>query len=277
MFNQLGSKYVHLPTSQFGIDWTVKLLCHADVVAGGNKSYKLKYNLIRAQELGLQHLVTVGGAYSNHIAATANAGARLGFKTTGIIRGEPVVNPTLLRAQRDGMELIFVSRESYRLREEPNFAERILNREKDWWFMPEGGNNVFGVRGCTEILESTDANYDLITVCCGTGTTLRGMALSLMPHQRLMGFSVLRNETALFEDLPQTTMVHDYHFGGYARKTPELDAFCNDFAPKHQVEIEPVYTGKMFFGIQQMIAQGRFAAGTRLLSVHTGGLQYLVP
>ena len=279
MFSQLESKYVEIPLRDSAVRLTAKILCHKDPVAGGNKYYKLKYNLLRAKELGLNHMVTMGGAFSNHLAATARACRSLGIRSTGIVRGEPVNNITLNRAISDGMELVFVSRERYRARYEPGFAESVLDRASDWWLVPEGGSNEEGVRGCREILDAHDDVFDWVVVCCGTGSTALGLSTSLKPHQRLLGFCVLRHADEIKAQLNGNEQVEinaDFHFGGYAKSTPRLENFCKDFRNEHGIEIEPIYTGKMFFGLHQLISEGRFTAGSRILALHTGGLQYLI-
>ena len=278
MFSHLESKYVDIPLGDSAVRLTAKLLCYQDPIAGGNKYYKLKYNLLRAKELGLNHVVTVGGAFSNHLAATARACHALGIRSTGIVRGEQVSNNTLNRAVADGMELVFVSRERYRTRYETGFAESVLGIPADWWFIPEGGSNNEGVQGCREILEAPDECYDWIVICCATGSTAIGVSQTLKPHQSLSGICVLRNAeeiTGLFHDNPKVEIHPDFHFGGYAKTTLELDTFCKDFTNSYGIDIEPVYTGKMFFGLHQLISEGRFEIGARILAIHTGGLQYL--
>ena len=278
MFSHLESKYVDIPFRESGVQVTVKLLCYQDPIAGGNKYYKLKYNLLRAKELGLNHLVTMGGAFSNHLAATARACHKMGIRSTGIVRGEPVSNKTLDRAKADGMELVFVSREHYRARHEPGFGEKVLGKSSDWWLVPEGGSNDEGVRGCREILDAHEIDYDYVAVCCGTGSTALGVSQTLKPHQQMIGFCVLRNADEireLFDGNEQVKINADFHFGGYAKSTSELDKFCNDFREENGIEIEPVYTGKMFFGLCRMISEGRFNSGSRILVLHTGGLQYI--
>jgi len=246
MFSHLESKYVDIPVGDSAVRLTAKLLCYQDPIAGGNKYYKLKYNLLRAKELGLNR--------------------------------EQVSNNTLNRAVADGMELVFVSRERYRTRYETGFAESVLGTPADWWFIPEGGSNNEGVQGCREILEAPDECYDWIVICCATGSTAIGVSQTLKPHQSLSGICVLRNAeeiTGLFHDNPKVEIHPDFHFGGYAKTTLELDTFCKDFTNSYGIDIEPVYTGKMFFGLHQLISEGRFEIGARILAIHTGGLQYL--
>lgn len=278
MLMQLESPYTEIRGMPNGVKLKVKQLCWTDPVLGGNKFFKLKYNLLRAKELGLSHLVTTGGPYSNHLAATARAGNRFGFKTTGIIRGEPVTNLTLQRASADGMQLVFVSRDRFRERDQPGFDTAILGTDRDWHFIPEGGGNADGIRGCCEILDEHDHLFDHIAVCCGTGTTAMGLASTLLPHQLLLAFSVLKGHQQLdrlLGPLERVTVIHDYHFGGYAKYDTSLDQFCTTFKDQHGIQIEPVYTGKMFFGLFQMIANGQIKPGASVLALHTGGLQYL--
>lgn len=271
---------------QFGVRLFVRMLGAEEPVTGGNKWYKLKYNLQKARLLGAETLVTFGGAFSNHIAATARAGKAAGFKTIGIIRGEEssASNITLKRAAADGMELYFVSRESYRQKNEAGFVERITGK-RDWiLIIPEGGSNELGVKGCTEILETGDERFDIITVCCGTGATAAGIISSMKPHQRMIGFSVLKGanflessvESMLLsqDGLPRWEINHQYHGGGYAKSTPELIAFCEEFLSQTGIPVEPVYTGKMFWGLDEMMRNGNFEQEVKILAVHTGGLQH---
>ncbi|MFM7078460.1 MAG: 1-aminocyclopropane-1-carboxylate deaminase/D-cysteine desulfhydrase, partial [Bacteroidota bacterium] len=265
----MDSSYRKIQGLANGVSITVKQLCCSDPILGGNKYYKLKYNLLRAKELGLHHLVTTGGAYSNHLAATARAGRLNGFQTTGIVRGEPVSNITLKRASADGMRLVFVSRDRYRKRDEPMFDTEVLGKARDWHFIPEGGSNANGILGCSEILEERDQHFDHVAVCCGTGTTALGLLNTLLPHQHLLCFSVMRGNTGLNMLLgpsEKVTVVHDYHFGGYAKSDSVLDQFCSRFRHEYGIQIEPVYTGKLFFGLLQMISSGQFKAGASVLA-----------
>ncbi|MFN5325478.1 MAG: 1-aminocyclopropane-1-carboxylate deaminase/D-cysteine desulfhydrase [Bacteroidota bacterium] len=280
MFTQSDTKYHSISYGDYGVTLMLKLLCWKDPILGGNKFYKLKNNRIQAQKLGIGHLVTVGGAYSNHLAATARAGRNYGFHTTGIVRGETIDNHTLKRAQLDGMRLVFVTRKVYMNRYQDGFAESVLERTPDWLFIPEGGANSLGLDGCAEILEPLDETFDLVAVCCGTGTTAAGMMRQLKEHQMLWGFSVLRDQGTLDKWIvnePRAAIIREFDFGGYARKNDVLERYCHDFYMKHAIRIEPVYTGKMLFGIEKMIRDGRIARGTKVLAIHTGGLQYLEP
>lgn len=272
---------------QFGVNMTIRQLGADEPVTGGNKWYKLKYNLQKARSLGADTIVTFGGAFSNHIAATARAGKAAVFKTIGIIRGESTSadNITLTRAANDGMQLFFVSRDDYRRKNDPQFAENVIGKQKNIYVIPEGGNNEEGVKGCTEILEPGDEQYDIITCCCGTGATAAGIISSMKPHQRFIGFSVLKGASFLEanikmmmlsqDGLPRREINHQYHGGGYAKTTNKLLDFCKYFYLQTNIPIEPVYTGKMFWGLDNMIKNGEFKTGIKILAIHTGGLQYI--
>ena len=273
-----------------GVEVTIRLLTVNESITGGNKRFKLKYNLAKAKHLGYKKILTFGGAFSNHIAATARAGAIQGFETVGVIRGEKSseTNVTLSRARADGMKLIFVSREDYRKKNEPAFLDAFINNHDQYYLIPEGGANAEGVRGCMEILCEADSIFDYITVCCGTGGTAAGLLMSMKSHQTLIGFSVLRDNGFIEDNINKWVehfgnnqrhgtyeINHDYHFGGYARTTPELNNFCKSFSDETGIQIEPIYTGKMFFGINKLLDKEFFKKNSRLLVIHTGGMQYL--
>lgn len=292
-------------------------------LVNGNKWFKLKYNLEAAKQNNFKKILTFGGAYSNHIYATAAAGNLFGLQTIGVIRGEEnlPLNPTLDFATKQGMQLVYVDRQTYRnqRREElqevlkNHFGEKLQNRvqtlEEDFFLIPEGGGNLNGVRGCTEILSNSlisDSciynflpllrggrwgNFDIICLACGTGTTLAGIALSLNAKQRLIGFPVLKAgeflkseiEALLAEylasDLPvpgdkgiSWELVCNYHFGGYGKVNQELIEFKNEFEKVHNIPLDYVYTAKMVYGVIDLIKQGYFE-NCRILIVHTGGLQ----
>ncbi|MEH1779360.1 MAG: pyridoxal-phosphate dependent enzyme [Nostoc sp.] len=266
----------------------------------GNKWFKLKYNLLEAKEKNFTTLLTFGGAYSNHIYATAAAGNLFGFRTIGVIRGEErlPLNPTLSFAVQQGMQLVYLNRETYRQRNTPALHEYLQQRFGEVFIIPEGGSNLNGVRGCTEIVAEAmpTAGYayafNHICVACGTATTLAGIALSLHQGQRAIAFPVLKNGTFLAQeieklltnyltsDLPAPysspaswELVCDYHFGGYAKVNNELRLFSQQFREEHDVPLDYVYTAKMFYGVMDLLKQGFFCRGDRLLLVHTGGLQ----
>lgn len=249
----------------------------------GNKGYKLKYNLEQMRHLGKSHLVTYGGAYSNHLAAVADAGKKHGIKTTGIIRGqehEPL-NPTLSQAKKQGMELLYVSRELYRDKAALH-QWTIKELGEDPYILPEGGSNALAVKGCKEILDHIDYQPDIICCACGTGATVAGISSSEKGKGRTIGFSALR-DTSFFHDAiagftdkqtaDSTPVIGDYHFGGYGKVKPDLLDFVKNFQEKHRIQLDYIYNGKMLFGIYDRIAKGQFKRGTKILAVHSGGVQ----
>lgn len=258
-----------------------------DKFISGNKWYKLKYNLIEAKEKGYKTLLTFGGAFSNHIHATAAAGKEFGFETIGIIRGEEhlPLNPTLLFAQHNGMHLEYIDRSSYRKKYEPELVKSWKDMFGDFYLIPEGGSNHLAVKGCAEIISSINIKYDFICSACGTGGTLAGLILGLNNKAFAIGFSVLKGGEFLnqnikshlkyfnAEDFNNWQINLGYHFGGYAKTTKELIAFCDDFYQKHNIIMEPIYTGKMFFGLFDLIKQNYFPPNSTIIAVHTGGLQ----
>jgi 1-aminocyclopropane-1-carboxylate deaminase/D-cysteine desulfhydrase-like pyridoxal-dependent ACC family enzyme len=252
----------------------------------GNKWFKLKYNLLKARQEGHDTLLTFGGAYSNHIFATAAAGKEYGFKTIGIIRGEKTepLNPTLKFASEQGMQLVYVSREDYRNKDSPRFHDWLVSQFGRCFIIPEGGSNTLAVRGCAEILHLPHA-YHYIACCVGTGGTLAGILESNQEQAKVLGFSALKGGNFLYEEVNRLTkaysgnmyenyrIVEDYHFGGYAKADTELVDFINRFRQEQQVQLDPIYTGKMMYGLFDMAAAGYFPQGSRILAVHSGGLQ----
>ncbi|MFL9838644.1 pyridoxal-phosphate dependent enzyme [Flavobacterium sp. ST-75] len=248
----------------------------------GNKFRKLKYNVQEAKRQGKTMLLTFGGAYSNHIAATAAAGKEYGLKTLGVIRGEELAgkvndNPTLSFAEDCGMEFEFITREAYRQKNEEVFIANLKDKFGDFYLVPEGGTNSFAVKGCEEILTAEDTGFDYIACAVGTGGTISGIANSAAPYQKVLGFPALKAD--LFADIAKFAikdnwqLITDYHFGGYAKTDERLIAFINDFYTKTNIPLDPVYTGKMVFGVIDMIENGYFPESSRILVIHTGGLQ----
>lgn len=254
-------------------------LLHPEI--SGNKWFKLKYNIAAARAAGRTHIVTFGGAWSNHIAATAAACRLEGLQCTGIIRGEaaPVLSLTLHQAQQYGMQLRFISREEYRQKEETDWEQHFPGS----FLIPEGGHNAAGVKGCKEILPLVPyQSFTHITCATGTGTTLAGLINSATKQQEVLGISVLRGAGYLQQEVEQLLehpvgaqwqLLHDFHLGGYARVTPELTTFINNFYRETQIPLDIIYTGKMAMGVQQLVERGYFTAGSRILLIHTGGLQ----
>lgn len=249
----------------------------------GNKFRKLKYNLIQAQKEGSKTLLTFGGAYSNHILATAAAAHSFGFNSVGIIRGEELanktLNPTLKQAQSLGMKLEFVSRENYRIKHTKDFLNQYQQKFEKAYILPEGGTNELAVKGSEEILSPATSSYDFITVAVGTAGTISGIIRAANEQQKILGFPALKDSNFLHNEIKKYTLrlnydfINAFHFGGYAKINLELITFVNRFWKEHQIPIEPIYTGKMFWGINQMITENYFPQGSRILSVHSGGLQ----
>ncbi|MBD2506928.1 1-aminocyclopropane-1-carboxylate deaminase/D-cysteine desulfhydrase [Nostoc muscorum FACHB-395] len=287
---QINSEIIHCA----GVDLYVLRLDLMHPWVNGNKWFKLKYNLLEAKEKNFTTLLTFGGAYSNHIYATAAAGNLFGFRTIGVIRGEErlPLNPTLNFAVQQGMQLVYMNREMYRQRNTPVIEEYLQQRFGEVFIIPEGGSNLNGVRGCMEIIGDAVYAFDHICVACGTATTLTGIALSLHQGQRAIAFPVLKNGSFLAQEIeslltnylasdfpaPSNSpapweLVCDYHFGGYAKVNDELLLFSQQFTQEHRVPLDYVYTAKMFYGVMDLLKQGFFSKGDSLLLVHTGGLQ----
>ncbi len=253
----------------------------------GNKYRKLKYNLIAAtpkcREQNINTLLTFGGAYSNHIAATAAAGKEFGFKTIGIIRGEELAdkiadNPTLTFAQQCDMQFKFVSRQDYRKKTESKFLAALEKEFGNFYVLPEGGTNELAIKGCEEILTKEDTIFDYVCVPVGTGGTISGLINSAKEHQKILGFPALKGdflqeEIKLFTTKDNWKLITDYHFGGYGKINSELITFINQFKEGTGIPLDPVYTGKMLFGIVDLIRKGYFKKGSKILAIHTGGLQ----
>jgi 1-aminocyclopropane-1-carboxylate deaminase len=249
----------------------------------GNKLRKLKYNLAQAKAENQNTLLTFGGAFSNHIAATAYAGAEQGFKTIGIIRGEELeseilVNPTLAFAQKCGMQFRFVSREDYRRKTEAFFIENLRQEFGAFYLVPEGGTNDLAIKGCEEIITDLDAEYDFICCSVGTSGTISGIINSVFPHQKVLGFPALKgdflqDEIRKFARRENWELITDYHFGGYGKVTLALIAFINQFYEYNNIPLDPIYTGKMVFGVLDLIGKEYFPEHSKILLIHTGGIQ----
>lgn len=257
-------------------------LLHAQI--SGNKFRKLKYNLIKARQFNQRTLLTFGGAYSNHIAAVAAAAHEFGFNSIGIIRGEELAdkidpNLTLHKAQQHGMQLHFVSRADYRRKTESEFIKQLIEQYGEFYLIPEGGSNHLAVQGCAEILTTHDRQqFDYVCCAVGTGGTLAGIIESSAPSQTVLGFAALKGDF-LQAQIQQWTaktnwrLISDYHCGGYAKTTPALLHFIQQFYQRTGIPLEPIYTGKLMFGLMDLIQRGHFAPHSRILVIHTGGLQ----
>jgi 1-aminocyclopropane-1-carboxylate deaminase len=250
----------------------------------GNKLRKLKFNLDEARKQNYRGLLTFGGAFSNHILAVAASGSELGFKTIGFIRGEELQsqwqqNPTLKEAHKLGMNFIFLDRETYRKKSEEEFLYALKAKYPEYYIIPEGGTNELAIKGCEEILKPSDIQYDYICCAVGTGGTLSGLIRSSQTHQKIFGFSSLKGEflePEIRKFVKQKThweVITDFHFGGYGKITDELVAFMNTFYKDALIPLDPIYTGKMMYGIYQLFKRNYFLQDKKMLVIHTGGLQ----
>ena len=246
----------------------------------GNKWRKLKYILKKAVAENKTHLVTFGGAYSNHLLATSAAAAQFGLKSTGIVRGEMVNNDILFLCKLHGMELQFVDRASYQ--DKPALFNKYFLNDPDAFFINEGGASAEGAKGCSEIIGELPQIYDHVFCASGTGTTVAGIIngineLNLKTQINsvpiLKNGSFLENEIELFLNKKHPFTLHtDYHFGGYAKTTPELISFIKQFIADTGMLIDPVYTGKLFYAIFDLATKKYFKPGSNVLAIHTGGL-----
>jgi len=259
----------------------------------GNKWFKLKYNLLASQEQGVSRLLSFGGAYSNHLMAVAAAGQQCGLETIGVVRGELVqpLNPVLQFAADRGMNLQGISRSQYRQKDSPEFLEALRSRWGECYLIPEGGSNALGVKGCREIARLVSwepgARQRLLAMACGTGATMagviQGFAANVAIRLEILGVSVLKAPGYLSANVshwleagklttePSWRIDDDSHFGGYARSNSVLERFMSVFSEAHGIPLEPVYTGKLFWRLDQDIRSGRIAPGTDIIALHTGG------
>lgn len=278
-------------TQRAGISLYMKRddLIHPEV--SGNKWRKLKYALADARKRGFTTLLTFGGARSNHLYATAAAGAQLGMRTIGIVRGEEYSHKdttTLSFCRAQGMEIFPVSRTEYRQKHQSDYLAEISSRFNNPYIIPEGGSTPWALPGVREMVEETIMQLgeapDFFAVPAGTGGTAAGI---LAAQQRVMAFAALKGGDFLSQDIlalaedpeaaKRLTLIADYHFGGYARHTPALLQFMKQFEQKHQILVEQVYTGKMIFGLYDLIGKDYFKRGSTLVAVHTGGMQGRLP
>ena len=255
-------------------------------VISGNKFRKLYYNLQKAKETGKQTLLTFGGAYSNHIYAVAGAGKAFGFNTIGVIRGEPhaPLNPTLAFAKSCGMTLHYMDRASYRRKTEKPVIDQLMQQFGDCYLIPEGGTNALALKGCAELVGNIQMPFDYLCCPVGTGGTMAGLVTGLQGKKKALGFAALKGHflkdtvKGLLAESSAATfdnweICSDYHFGGYAKVKPALMDFIYSFNNDHKIELEPIYTGKMMYGILDLIQKGRFPRGSTVMAIHTGGLQ----
>jgi 1-aminocyclopropane-1-carboxylate deaminase len=269
-----------------GVELAVFRLDHINQEVSGNKFFKLKYNLQAAKEKGLSQVLTFGGAYSNHIFATASAARFAGLQSIGIIRGDGIDenNPTLSFAKECGMKFHFVNREKYRMKKNPEFLEDLRQAFGNFYLIPEGGTNNLAIKGTSEILLARHHEFTHVCIPIGTGGTFAGLALSIHSGQKLLGFSSLKGDFIhseiqnLLDEFSinpkgETELFTEYHFGGYAKWKAELLDFLHWFKNEFEIVLDPIYTGKMAFGIWDLIQKKHFPKGSKILMIHTGGLQ----
>ena len=252
----------------------------------GNKWYKLKYNMEEALKQKHGRVLTFGGAYSNHIHATAAAAKQLQIKAIGVIRGEETLplNPTLADAQAAGMKLHYLSRSAYRDKTSSDIIDALKMIYGEFYLIPEGGTNALAIQGTKEILEERDRRYDFICSSVGTGGTLAGLLATANTSQTVFGFSSLKGDFIhqeirslldKFNITPvcQHQIITDYHFGGYGKHQPGLIEFIHDFKRRTDIPLDPIYTGKMMFGLLDLVDKGKVPKGSQILALHSGGLQ----
>ncbi|WP_211290318.1 1-aminocyclopropane-1-carboxylate deaminase/D-cysteine desulfhydrase [Polaribacter gangjinensis] len=290
-FNQLIStrnQSIFLPIlAEKQVELFIKREDEIHPFVSGNKFRKLKYNLQEAKNQSYKTLVTFGGAFSNHIVATAVAGKIMGFKTIGIIRGDELAmnfqqtileNPTLHEAHKNGMTFEFVSREIYRNKTSTIFLEELKQKLGDFYLIPEGGTNELAIRGCEEILVAEDSIFDYICCAVGTGGTISGFINASENHQKVIGFPALKedflsSEIEKYAKKSNWELQTNFHFGGYAKYNQTLIRFINDFKKETNVLLDPIYTAKMIFGLLEIIKNDGFQKESKILAIHTGGLQ----
>lgn len=268
-----------------GIEVWVKRDDLLDPFVSGNKLFKLKYNLEQAIKEGKDSLLTFGGAFSNHIAATASFANQYGLKSIGIIRGEAVdgLNPTLRFATFKRMDLKFISREAYRQKNDPTFLSELQREHPNAFIIPEGGANVLGIKGSKEILSEETRSFDTIACAIGTGTTVAGLLKACASHQKIIGIPIHKHSQIMDEvvELDPSLKAHlhhlivetDFHFGGYAKWNQVLIEFIQTIHRDYGLKLDPIYTGKALFALIECIKNKKLKSGSKVLFVHTGGLQ----
>ncbi|TFV92013.1 1-aminocyclopropane-1-carboxylate deaminase/D-cysteine desulfhydrase [Algoriphagus kandeliae] len=269
-----------------GVELSIKRLDWVHELVPGNKFFKLKYNLEKAIRENKNTLLTFGGAYSNHIHAVANAAHSLGINAIGIIRGEETfpLNPTLSDAKSKGMHLHYISRSLYREKTDDSFIQELHDLFGDFYLIPEGGTNLEAIKGTQEILKEEDQEFSYISLSIGTGGTFAGILQASQNHQKILGFSSLKGDfikkemealikTFSINPKGQFQIFTDYHFGGYAKYDQSLVEFIWWFFETFGIVLDPIYTGKMLFGIWDLIKKDYFPKGSKILAIHTGGIQ----
>jgi len=283
-FNKIFTqRLLNIHLAEKRIQFDILRLDELHAVVSGNKWFKLKYYIKDANLKGFCKIATFGGAYSNHILATAFACKEAGLQSIGIIRGEEprLWSSTLQQAQELGMQLIFMDRTSFKQKEN----RKLLFPDLDWYWVDEGGYGMFGAMGAAEItgyLEDAGKNYTHIICAAGTGTMMAGLIKSALPHQTVIGINILKNEGLLQEmeallneeeKQKKITILNEYHFGGYAKHPPQLIQFMKTLWHEYKLPTDIVYTSKMMFAVSDLIQKEYFREGSKLIAIHSGGLQ----
>ncbi len=257
--------------------------------ASGNKWFKLKYNLLEAERLGIKQLITFGGAYSNHLYATAEAANYFGFQSIGIVRGEEhlPLNDTLQHCLNKGMQLFYLSREEYRHKTDVDFMQRWMHDQKipDGYLIPEGGSNAFAVKGVRELIDLLPSDTDILATACGTGGTMAGLIAGIKFHQEVWGVAALKGADFLANDIQsflteykdlstkKWKLLLDYHGGGYAKLPNELLSFVRQFKNEQGITLDPTYTCKLLFGLFDLAHKDLLPKNKKIMVLHSGGLQ----
>jgi len=278
---KIETKEISLPVlKEKEVSLFIKRIDKIHPFVSGNKWFKLKYNLLEAKKQGYNTLLTFGGAYSNHISATAFAAQEKGLMSIGIIRGEEhlPLNPTLRFAIDNGMKLHYISRSNYNKKTSTNFLEALKNQFGDFYLIPEGGTNELAIQGTAEILDANDTQ-DYICCAVGTGGTIAGIINTSNDQQTVIGFPVIKGFEQLEKDINNWTnetnnkFINDYVGNGYAKINKDLVDFINEFNARHNIPLDTIYNGKMMMGILDLVDKDFFPKGSSILVIHTGGLQ----
>jgi 1-aminocyclopropane-1-carboxylate deaminase/D-cysteine desulfhydrase-like pyridoxal-dependent ACC family enzyme len=282
----LNQKLKHPLFEEKEVEVSIKRLDLIHPQVSGNKFFKLKHNLEKAKNKGKDAILTFGGAFSNHIAAVAFAAKAEGLESIGVIRGEEPIplNSTLKIAQSNGMQLHFISREQYKNKTDESFLKKLYSKFGDFYLIPEGGTNDLAIAGTSELLREEDKEFSHIITAIGTGGTYAGLAKTILADQTLIGISSLKGNfihqeiedlLAIHQITPKgkTQLMDTYHFGGYAKYKQELIDFIWKFYEDFGIVLDPIYTGKLVFGVWDMISNNQFPKGSSILMIHSGGLQ----
>ena len=271
-----------------GIDVAILRLDLIDPLISGNKWFKLKHHLTAAEQAGAKGIISLGGAHSNHLHALAAAGRRFGFQTVGLMRGHPVETPTVLDLQAFGMQLHWLGYAGYRARHDADFWTQWRERYPQLYPVPEGGGGLDGALGCGEIVAQARRQLSALGwddyhgwwLACGTGTTLAGLVLAEAGQRRVYGAMAVPADHGVDGNVMDILGVQqggyqllDASRGGFAKTDPELLAFIAASEHESGVPLEPLYTGKALLALIQAVQAGTIARATRLIFVHTGGLQ----